>query len=83
MNESHDPFFAQLSRATPPLSAALRNRTLVIARTSLPPRGTRPRSLLFADYMPPLELVPSLLISAAAALIVDVFLKAARLFWMS
>jgi hypothetical protein len=84
MIESHDPILPVLSRAsTPPLSAAFRERTLAIARTNLPPRGRRPRFLLFADYMPPRSLVPSLLISAAAAFIVDVFLKAARLFWLS
>jgi hypothetical protein len=84
MTSNHDPIFAKLSRASaPPLPLALRERALVIARTNLPPRGKRPRSLAFADYMPPLPLVPSLLISAAAAFIVDVFLKAARFFWTS
>jgi hypothetical protein len=84
MTENHDNIFAALSRASmPPLPADIRQRTLAIARTSLPPRGTRPRSLVFADYMPPRSLVPSLLISVAAAFIVDVFLRAARLFWTS
>ena len=84
MTSNHDTIFAELSRAsTPPLPLALRGRALAIARTNLPPRGMRPRSLLFADYMPPLSLVPSILISAAAAFIVDVFVKAARLFWTS
>jgi len=84
MTENHDPIFAEALRAsTPPLSAALRTRTLAIARSNLPPCGTRPWSLLFADYVPPRSLVPSLLISVAAAFIVDVFVKAARLLWVS
>jgi hypothetical protein len=84
MTENHDAIFAELSRETVlPMSAALRERTLAIARANLPPRGARPRSLRFADYVPPLHLVPSLLISVAAAFIVDVFLKAARIFWTS
>lgn len=84
MSENHDKIFAALSHAnTPPLPAALRGRTLALARTNLPPRGERPRSLLFTDYVPPLSLVPSVLISVAAAFIVDVFVKAARFFWTS
>ena len=84
MTANHDNIFATPARASmPPLPADIRKRTLAIARTNLPPRGTRPRSLVFADYMPPRSLVPSVLISVAAAFIVDVLLKAARLFWMS
>ncbi len=84
MIENHDKIFAALSNAgMPPLPSGLRGRTLAIARTNLPPRGARPRSLLFTDYMPPLSLVPSVLISVAAAFIADVFVKAARFFWTS
>lgn len=84
MTENRDTILAALSPASmPPLPAGLRGRTLAIARANLPPRGARPRSLVFADYMPPLSLVPSLLISVAAVFIVDVFVKAARFFWMS
>ncbi len=84
MIETQDAIFEKLSRVTvPALPAALRERTLAIARTNLAPRGRRPRSLVFADYMPPLPLVPSLLISVAAGFIVDVCLKAARWFWVS
>ncbi len=84
MTRNHDEIFAALSNAgMPPLPPDLRQRALAIARTNLPPRGARPRSLLFTDYMPPLSLVPSVLISVAAAFIADVFVKAARLFWTS
>lgn len=75
---------AELSRtSTPPLSASLRKRTLALARGNLAARGRHPRLLALADATPPLYLVPSLLISAAAVFILEVFLKAARHFWLS
>jgi len=81
MSDNHDPFFTMLAGAsTPPLPAALGQRTLALARSNLAPRGTRPRSLVLADYAPPRSLVPALLISAAAAFVVDAFIKVARLF---
>jgi hypothetical protein len=80
----NDPILAELLKVeTSPLSAAFRERTLAIARTNLPPRGKRPLPLVFADYMPPVSLVPSLLISAAVVFVVDAFLRIARFFWFS
>ncbi len=81
MSDEHDPTFTALARASaPPLPAALRRRTLTLARGNLPARGACPRSLAFADYAPPRALVPSLLVSASAAFVVDAFVKIARLF---
>ena len=84
MIEERDPILAGLREsATPPLPAACRARTLAIARTNLPFPKTRHRSQALADYMPPVSLVPSLLISAAAVFVFDAFLRIAYLFWMS
>lgn len=82
MSEEHDPTFTTLSRAAvPPLPATLRQRTLAIARSNLALGAPRPRFLVLADYAPPLALVPSLLISAGAAFVVDACIKMVRLFW--
>jgi len=84
MGEDLDLTFTKLSRvAAPPLPAALRQRALATARTNLAPLAKGSRSLLFAQYAPPLFLVPSLLISAGAAFLVDVFIKVVQLFWTS
>jgi hypothetical protein len=84
MSDEPDSVLSPLARAsTPALPAALRQKTLALARSNLPPRGTRPRTLLMADYAPPRSLVPSLLISAATAFVVDAVVKVARLFALS
>ncbi len=84
MSDPHDPVLMTLSRPSPPpLPAALRQRTLALARSNLPPCGRRPRSLVLADYAPPRSLVPSLLLSVAAVFVVDAFVKVVRLFWLS
>lgn len=73
-----------LSRTpVPPLRAAVRQRALALARSNL---GTAPigrRGRLVDRYTPPASLVPSLLISAGAAFVVNVCIKAVRLFWFS
>ncbi len=84
MDEEHDPATSTLARATElPLPAELRRRTLAIARTNLAPAAVRRRPPVFAEYAPPLSLVPGLLISAGAVFVVDAFIKVVRLFCIS
>jgi hypothetical protein len=52
-----------------------------MARGNLAVGTSRPRPSALADYAPPLALVPSLLISAGAAFVVDAFIKMVRFFW--
>jgi hypothetical protein len=80
MNESHDSTATALSQATvPPLSAALRRRTLAMARGNLRTGASHRASRVLLDYTPPKSLVPSLLVSAGAAFLVDAAIKIARI----
>jgi hypothetical protein len=69
--------------AVPPLPAALRQRTLAMARTNLRMGLSERRVWKLADYTPPLALVPSVLLSAGAAFVVDALIKVVRFFWIS
>jgi len=85
MSDEHDPSSSCWRVQARPRPRC--RRPLGNGRSPLPqqpcPRGTRPRSMVLVDYAPPRSLVPSLLISAAAAFVVDAFIKVARLFTIS
>lgn len=84
MSESLDSQEAALSQeAVPSLPATLRRRTLAIARTNLRMGAPERRAWQLADYTPPLALVPSVLISAGAAFVVDALIKVVRILWIS
>ncbi len=84
MGEKQDLLVEMLSRTTvPPLRPVVRQRALALARSNLGTAATGRRDRLLDRFTPPGSLVPSLLISAGAAFVVNVCIKAVRLFWIS
>lgn len=73
-----DTITALLSAGTPPLSHALRVRTLAMARANLAPPARRAFLRAFAEYAVPAPLVPALLVSAAVVFAIDALGRLAR-----